>query len=169
MNRGTISATTQDGRAGSLQINQSSRSANQIDLNGGRLTVQSTGTGSSGNLTVNARNLAVSQGAFISASNVSGTDGGDIILQNLETLQVNAGGEISATTNNGQAGSLQINPGQTPANLVDLNAGKLTVEASGTGSSGNLTVNARNLTLQKNAEISASTNLGEGGNIFLQG
>ncbi len=167
VNGGGISATTVDGQAGNLDVNQGQTPANNVQLNGGSLTVEATGTGDSGNLTVNARTLNLQNNSEISASTNSGT-GQNISLENVETLRINGGG-ISATTEDGKAGSLQINQGQTPVNNIELNGGRLTVEATGTGESGNLTINARTLNLQNNAAISASTNSGEGGDISLQG
>ncbi|GBF78617.1 filamentous hemagglutinin family domain-containing protein [Aphanothece sacrum FPU1] len=167
-NGSEISATTVDGKAGNLEINLGQTPVNNVQLNNGRLTVEATGTGDSGNLTVNARTLNLENNAQISASTISGL-GGDVSLQNVETLQVTNGSEISATTVDGQAGNLEINLGQTPVNNVQLNNGRLTVEATGTGDSGNLTVNARTLNLENNAQISASTISGLGGDVNLQG
>ena len=168
---GKITASTETGRAGNLTINKDETPVSSVQISGigSNLAAQAENPrGEAGSVTVNARDLTVGQSASISASNVNAPEGGNITLENLETLQV-SGGEISATTEDGKAGNLQVKQGQTPVNNIQLNQGKLTVQATGTGDSGSLTVNARALNLQNNAEISASTNSGEGGDISLQG
>ena len=251
---GQIESTTRDGEAGSLRINQGQQAANRIDLDSGRLTVEATGIGNSGNLEINAkqvnldnnseisastnlggggsielfdietldvnnskvtastqtgqagnldikasrlvnvngqnselaaranlqkgiagnvnidtRELNVEKGASISASNIDDPNGGDVNLQNIEALKVSGGGQIESTTRDGEAGSLRINQGQQAANRIDLDSGKLTVEATGSGDSGNLTVNAKKVNLNNNSEISAPTKSGIGGNVVLLG
>lgn len=165
-----ISVSTETGEAGSIGINQNQTPVKTVDItNGSRLAAQATQPqGEAGSISVNTTNLAVNQGSSISAANISGRTGGDINLLNLGRLEVN-GAEISATTRDGKAGNLAINQGQTPVKIIELNAGSLTVEATGMGESGNLTVNALSLNLQNNAEISASTNFGQGGDITLEG
>jgi large exoprotein involved in heme utilization and adhesion len=49
------------------------------------------------------------------------------------------------------------------------NQGSLVTESSGNGASGNLTINTRQLILDKNAKISNSTTSAQGGDITLQG
>ncbi|MDJ0507998.1 MAG: filamentous hemagglutinin N-terminal domain-containing protein [Crocosphaera sp.] len=137
-----------------------------IGANSG-LFSQTTGTGTAGNITISTPQLRVLQGAQISAGSLS-AQGGDITLQNIDNLQVNQS-EISASTVDGVAGNLEINMAQTSLNNLELNNGSITVEATGTGNSGNLTVNASTVKLQNNSQISASTVSGEGGNISLEG
>jgi filamentous hemagglutinin family protein len=155
-----ISASTQTGQAGNLSVDARD---SVLLSDAGRLSVEATGTGFAGNLTVNTGQLTLQQGAEISASTVSGS-GGDILLQNLNTLNVN-NSQISASTQNGEGGNLSIDARDS---VLLSGVGGLSVEATGTGSAGHLTVNTGQLTLQQGAEISASTVSGMGGDILLQ-
>ena len=167
VNGSSISATTTDGNAGSLRINQGQQAANRIDLDSGRLTVEATGIGNSGSLEINAKQVNLNNNSVISASTIFGT--GEIIsFDNLEVLRVN-NSQITSSTADGNAGSLRINQGQQAANRIDLDSGRLTVEATESGDSGNLTVNAKKVNLNNNSEISASTKSGIGGNVVLLG
>jgi large exoprotein involved in heme utilization and adhesion len=153
-----------------LSINVNENPAESVELSGsGGLSLAATGTGSAGNLTINARALMVRDGAQISAETQSG-EGRDIRLQGLNTLQVSNSAQISASTRDGQAGNLSINVNENPAESVELSgSGGLSLAATGTGSAGNLTINTRALTVRDGAGISAETNSGEGRNIRLQG
>ncbi|MBD2341692.1 filamentous hemagglutinin N-terminal domain-containing protein [Calothrix sp. FACHB-156] len=161
-----ISASTAgSGLGGTLTVT----APQSVTLSGnGQLAVETSNSGQAGKAIVNTPQLTVQNGAKITAnSRLSGSVGGDISLQNLETLLLN-NGEISAATVDGIAGSLLINPGQTPANLIQLNHGNLNVKAIATGNSGDLNINASNLNLENDSEISSTTNVGTGRNIILQ-
>jgi large exoprotein involved in heme utilization and adhesion len=166
----TISASTVNGLAGILSVNANENPAELVELSGsGGLSLAATGTGSAGNLTINARALVVRDGAQISAETQSG-EGSDIRIQGLNTLQVSNSAQISASTRDGQAGNLSINVNENPAELVELSgSGGLSLAATGTGSAGNLTINTRNLMVRDGAQISAETNSGQGRDIRLQG
>ncbi|MGH2415074.1 MAG: hypothetical protein ACRDEA_15560, partial [Microcystaceae cyanobacterium] len=99
-----ISASTINGTVGSLRVN----AGESVQLKGeGGLAVEATGSGSAGSLTVSVPQLSLQDGASISASTISG-QGGDINLENLNTLEVN-NSRISASTESGQAGNLTVN------------------------------------------------------------
>ncbi len=155
-----ISASTEDGTAGSVRVNASE----SVQLSGeGGLTVEATGSGSAGSLTIDTSQLTLNQGASISASTVSG-QGGDIALENLDTLEV-INSQISASTEDGTAGSVRVNASES---VQLVGEGGLEVEATGSGSAGSLTVNTPQLTLNQGTSISASTVSGQGGNIALE-
>ncbi len=157
-----ISASTfSSGKGGSIVVN----APEFVSLNNSNLLTQSNNNGVAGTVTIKTPILSL-EGSNLSASNQLSSSG-DINLQNLNTLEVN-NSKISASTVDGKAGSLQINADQTPVNSIKLNQGTFTVKATGTGNSGNLNVNTRILTADKNSEISASTNSGIGGDITLQ-
>ncbi|MGH2412795.1 MAG: hypothetical protein ACRDEA_03685, partial [Microcystaceae cyanobacterium] len=132
---------------GSLTV----KSAKSVQLEQGSLTVEATGQGSAGSLTINTPQLALNQGSEISASTNSG-QGGDIALQKLNTLEVN-NSRISASTQTGQAGSLNIDARES----VQLSGeGGLSVEATEGGGAGNLTLETGELTIEDGAEITVS-------------
>ena len=167
-NNSEISASTVNGKAGNLQINVDQNPVDTIALNQGIVTVKATGTGDAGNLNINTKQLNLDKNSVISASTNSGK-GQDISLRNLENLQISNNSEISASTVNGKAGNLQINVDQNPVDTIALNQGIVTVKATGTGDAGNLNINSKNLTLDNNSVISASTNSGKGQDITLSG
>ncbi|HAC63320.1 MAG TPA: filamentous hemagglutinin, partial [Cyanothece sp. UBA12306] len=169
VNNSNITTSTQTGVAGSISLNNQQQAVNSVEIseNSNVAAQANQSGGEAGSVSINSRNLTVNQGSAISASNISGTRGGDVNLENIERLVVN-GSEISATTVDGTAGNLQINQNQSPVDNLELNNGNITVEASGTGNSGNLTVNAKTVNLQNQAQISASTNSGMGGDINLE-
>ena len=172
LNGSIISATTEIGKAGSLIINENQTPANLVQISGinSNLAAQAENVGgNAGSVIINTQQLNLDDKATITASNVDGLNGGDINLQNIEALKVSGGGQIDATTQDGKAGSLSINQEQQAANRLDLDSGNLTVAASGSGDSGSLEINAKEVNLDNNSEISASTNSGTGGNIELFG
>ncbi|HEY9621003.1 MAG TPA: filamentous hemagglutinin N-terminal domain-containing protein [Crinalium sp.] len=193
VNNSEIAASTVDGEGGSLDIQAA---GGTVLLNGPNgLSVEATGRGSAGNLTVIARTVTVQNGARIAASNVSSTtpNVGNIRLADLDVLRVNTNGQISASTQSGQAGSVFINA----RNAVELNrsgqlsvgatrggsAGNLrietdrftaqtnsraTVSSTGSGTAGALVMSARTVWLNNRAALTAETEAGRGGNIQLQ-
>lgn len=161
LNNGEILATTVDGKAGNLIINQGQTPVNQIELNQGNLTVEATGIGDSGNLDLNARTLNLENNSAISASTISGV-GGNITLQGLENLEVN-NSNISASTETGRAGNLTVN-----AELIQLNnKGSLSVEATEGGTAGNLTIEAGQMSVTDGAKVSVSSPQGQAGNLTI--
>jgi len=169
-----ISASTERGTAGGLRINVGEAAVESVLLSGqgSRLSAQATESGgNAGSVTLNARQLTVSENAEVSASNISGRSE-NITLQGLDTLQVTSGGEISASTQTGIAGSLSINLGEQAAESVLVrDNGRLSVEATGNNresSSGLVTINTRELAVEDGSTVSASTNAGQGQGIQLQ-
>ena len=169
-NEAEISATTQTGIAGSLNINRNHHPADLVQINNSTFAAQAEKAGgNAGSVTVNTSELDLDNQAIITTSNIDSKNGGDVNLQNIATLRVSNNSEINASTLNGRAGSLRINQGQQAANRLDLNSGNLTVAATGSGDSGSLEINAKEVNLNNSSEISASTNSGTGGNIELFG
>jgi filamentous hemagglutinin family protein len=131
--------------------------------------------GRAGNISINAQNLTVQNGAAISAES-KGVDGfdnplatgaaGNIDINASESLNLN-GGFITTETNGlgGKAGNLTIGTGQISAS----NGSQVSVSGS-EGQAGNLTINANSLSLNQSsitAEIGKSGS-DSGANITLQ-
>ncbi|HEY9664038.1 MAG TPA: hypothetical protein V6C65_36770, partial [Allocoleopsis sp.] len=166
-----ISAQTADGQAGSLIIR-----ANRVRIDDdnvahdnnaslrrqlraqGVLSVEATESGgSAGNLTLNARQVTVEDGARISASNESsdGSNTGNVRLRGLETLVVNSSGEITASTSRGNAGSVIINADES----VDIEENsRLAVEANGEGgTAGDLSISTDDLSIRNGSEATVNS------------
>ena len=162
-----ISTSTQSGIAGNVTIIANQGSNPSISLNGATIEAAAIeANGQAGSVAINAPTVLATNGAIISASNISSSTGGDITFQNLNTLQVLGNSTIEATTVDGQAGGVNVNA----ATFALLSNGKLSVAATGSGTAGNLTVTTPTLALD-NSQITATTKFGGGsnGNILLQG
>ena len=213
-----ISASTVDGKAGSVTIN----ATDSIEINNGSLlsssaigngnagsltittpqfklsdrsqvNVSSNGIGSSGSLSIFSDAVTLDNQATIYAETQSGI-GGNISLQNLQTLELSQNSQISASTVDGEAGdvtvnatdSIEINNGSNLESSATGkgNAGSLTittpqfnlsdrsqvnVSSDGIGSSGSLSIFSDAVSLDNQAKISAETQSGIGGNITLDG
>jgi len=162
-NASEISASTQTGTAGSLSINQGENPVESVSLNNSRLSVEATGEGGkAGGVTINTEQLSLNARSQISASNISG-ESQDIILQGLDTLEVN-NSLISASTQSGKAGSLSVNATES----VDLTGvGGLSVEAINGGTAGDLTVNTRQMSVRDGAAVTVSSPFGQAGDLTI--
>ncbi|EDX72540.1 haemagglutination activity domain protein [Coleofasciculus chthonoplastes PCC 7420] len=175
VNNSRISSSTNTGKAGNVEI-----TADEVTLDGifnfegteqGGVLAQATGDGgNAGSVTFNTSRLSLDNDAEISASNVSGNEGGDVTLQGLTSLSLSNDSEISASTQTGQAGSVSVNDGdgENPAASVTLNNSRISAQATGDGgNAGNVMINAETLFLN-NGEITAETRgKGQGANITL--
>ena len=125
--------------------------------------------GTSGGITINTGSLSLTDGAVVSSGTFGVGDAGDIII-NSPQLIIDQGASISAFTQaNGNGGTITVN---APQALLLKDNSELNVETSGAGRPGNITITTPNLTIGKDAEISAtatatSTNTESGGSIFI--
>ena len=177
------------GRGGNVVINSSN-----IDSNGSVPNVflpSSIGTvassnGDAGDLTINAEKIFLRNGANISTSTVASGKAGNINIKVTDSIEIAGIDDISQLPSaiisggalipselrksfglpsvpTGDAGTINISSSKIKVN----NLGQINVANFGTGNAGNLNINALEMTLDNNAAITASTLLGEGGNIFL--
>lgn len=168
--------------AGNLIINASE----SVELKAGKVVVGPAGEldtglfsstnsfGAAGNIVINTSKLTVLNGAKISAES-NGVDtldqplatgaAGSITINASKSLELN-GGFISTQTSGlgGDAGDLTINTGK----LNMINSASILASATGQGKSGNILVDASQLTLQNGSQISASSLFSQGGDIILQ-
>jgi len=176
-----IAASTRTGNAGSVSVNQNQSPAQSVVVsNRGSISARATGDrGRAGSVTVNAHELTLEEDSEISTSNVSGVSEG-ITLRGLDRLQVH-NSEISASTQTGRAGSVNVNEDQRSAqqdqhsaqqdqssaqSVVVSNRGSISARAEGDrGRAGNVTINTRNLQVENGAEISVSSPEGIAGNL----
>jgi filamentous hemagglutinin family protein len=137
-------STSGTGKAGRLTLN----SDNSVELITSSLSTGSGifATGDSGNLTINTRNLFVRDKSVITTSIVGSGNGGDLIINTSDLVEV-IGGE--PTTILGR----RANTGITTATV-------------GTGIAGNLRITAKKVIVRDSAAISSdSVGFGKGGNV----
>jgi adhesin HecA-like repeat protein len=153
---GLLTETRGTGNAGNLNISTSALTVEDE----GKATVSSAGTGTAGNLDVNARTVSLNNQARLTAE-TEFTQGGNITLGISDTLQVR-NSEISASTQTGWAGNLNVNA----VNSVELSGtGGLSVEATGGGRAGNLILQTRQLNIENGSQVTVNSPQGQAGNL----
>lgn len=178
----SISASTySSGNAGNVTLNN----VEQLVIKGGRIGVKTTGTGSGGELVIDAKSISLSgegsnfKSGLIASTNSIDDNAGDAgnITVTSEQIDISSEGEINInTTGAGKGGELIINAGSinisgknTPyltgifvlADSTELNAGD-------TGDAGKATINVGHLNISDTAKINASTyGNGNGGDLTI--
>ena len=167
------------GNAGEIRIN-----TNNLKLeNGSLITTQNLGIGNAGQITINAQESFVIDGAgktvdfsdeieslknfrsgvLSSIEEMAIGQGGDIDIST-NSLQIMNQGQLNTRTNGmGNAGNINIQ-----ANSIGLTNGGLinaAAEANALGEGGNIKIRARNLTLESGSIISARSGQERGGNV----
>ena len=172
-NGGQITASTQTGTAGNVTVNDNDLPANTVEIRGNnsRLAAEATEeNGNAGGVTINTETLTVSDGATVSAENVSGTSG-NIAITGLtaNTLNLLDGGSITASTDTGTAGNLTVNPDENPITInISGENSRLAVEATEEGGiAGSLTVNAEHMNITDGGAVTVSSPQGQAGNLTI--
>ena len=149
-NRTNISSSSfRDGDGGNLSID-----TKQLFIkNGASVGSTAVGTGSTGNVAVNA-----SESIEISGLNPN--------FQGSNSIESSIRAEVQAPSGRpelptGDAGNVNIN---TPA-LNVFQQGNISVQNKGTGNAGNITIEARKINLDNTANITGESKSGNGGNI----
>jgi large exoprotein involved in heme utilization and adhesion len=122
--------TFSSGRAGNINIQNADLKADLVEVSGiatdskgtsisstlkTQVEDRSGATGDGGNLTINTRNLRISNGGLVTASTFSSGDAGNIDIQNADLVEVSGEGSrlaVQATGEGSVAGSLTINTNQ---------------------------------------------------------
>jgi filamentous hemagglutinin family protein len=161
-NPSRLSTQTQGtGAAGDLTINTRRLHAR----NGAVISVRSLGSSRAGDLEVTARNLVLNNLAELTAETESGS-GGTIQLNLLNSLSLQGESQVSASTQNGQGGRLIVSSDRAPVNVIDVrDRSRISTEATGSGSAGNLTFNTNQLVVEDGAEVTVSSPNGRAGNL----
>jgi filamentous hemagglutinin family protein len=167
--------TTAD--AGDLIIN-----ARQLTVEkGAKISGDTFGTGAGADITLNVDRLVIRDGGLVGAGslieenpfNSDRGNGGTLTVNATESVEVVGTGNIGTTPVNsrlfteaqgtGKAGNLNI----TTPQLTVQNGAEINARAIGTGSAGEIKANTDTIQLDRGS-ITASTNNGTGGNVFLQ-
>jgi large exoprotein involved in heme utilization and adhesion len=188
-----ISASTSgSGKGGDLIIT----APQAITIAGpGKLAVETSETGTAGNINISTQQLTLTGGAEISASTFSSGNAGNITVT-ANNFNLKQGAQIfSNTAGNGQAGNITLNVNdrlmltgtgtglfastelnstgaggsiEIDPRTVSLQDGAtIFVGSRGSGPGGNLTIQADNLILSDRSSLTAETNSTQGGDITL--
>jgi filamentous hemagglutinin family protein len=136
------------------------------------LFTETRGTGEAGDLEISTRQLKVSDGARVSANTSSSGNGGSLIVNTSELVQLIGttpngrfpSGLFAATSSNstGNGGEIKISTN----NLYLTNGAVISAQSLGSGNAGDIAVSASSIRLDNRATISANTSGGQG-NIHL--
>ncbi|WP_019503634.1 filamentous hemagglutinin N-terminal domain-containing protein [Pleurocapsa sp. PCC 7319] len=162
--------TPATGNGGDVIIN-ASESIELVDEDSGIFS-SSAGFGLAGKITINTKDLSISNGAIITAES-TGADlvgraiatglGGEIEINASESIRLNGGFISSSTSGLGDdAGSLSLKTDR----LSILDGSEISVSASGSGLAGNLEITANSINLDRSS-LNAETRVGDRGNITL--
>ncbi len=149
------SFTTGDG--GSLNI----KTGRLVVQDGGSVSVASVdgSTGQAGNLMIAARTISLNNQGQLTATSEAGKGGGNITLQDLESLILRGNSEISTNAGKGNGGDITIGTKL----LAVLGSSKITAKATGAGNGGNVRIKTKGFFVSPNSEISATSERGVDG------
>ena len=128
----------------------------------GELAASTSGTGGAGNITADAQQLVLADGITLSASTSAQGAAGNILLNLSEQLIVE-GSTVTSSTQPGSTGA-GGNIVVSAAATTLQNGGAIAVNSDGAASGGNIRVDGNTLSLN-NSRISAETRSNDGGNI----
>ncbi|NER94214.1 MAG: hypothetical protein F6J86_10305, partial [Symploca sp. SIO1B1] len=166
-NNSSISASTQTGQAGSINLNQQDNPAASVSFNNSSISAQAEGEGgNAGGINLHTSQLSLENAAQILASNISANQGGDINLLGLETLEV-IESLISTSTQTGQAGNVTVGASESVNLSGTLNDGRggIVAEATDGGSAGNVEITTGQISISNGAQVTVSSPSGQAGNL----
>jgi filamentous hemagglutinin family protein len=150
-----------------------------IDGAGSGILTNTEGTGAGGNINILTQSLTVQNGGTLSAA-TSGTApsaSGGTILVKADTVTLASGGTMTAaSTGSGAAGEVIVQGLASPAQSILIdgfdeagNASGIFTNTQGSGTGGNIMLNANSVTLQNGGTLSAqTTGSGNAGNILVK-
>ena len=116
--------------------------------------------GEAGSISISTPELIVRDGGAIRVQNDGTGDAGNLSIAS-DNFQLDSTSKISAATNGGQGGSIDINAGS----LVLSDQSSITASASGDGQGGNIKIDTALLGLLGDSSISANAEQGFGGRV----
>jgi filamentous hemagglutinin family protein len=135
-------SVTQAGRGESMIVNATDRLivTGASDQGNSLLYTETQASGSAGNIQLSARQLQISDAGFITSLSSGSGEGGDVMVNAVETIEVigRPSSLVTLADGDGAAGDLQISTRQ----LHILEGGEVGSIASSTGRGGNVMVNA---------------------------
>jgi filamentous hemagglutinin family protein len=184
------SRTLSTGNGGNVKIHADHVQISSLNTLPGPLSISllsanAFGAGNAGNLQLDTRTLSIEDGGLVSVSTVNFGNAGNLIINASESIDVNGmkdpqnpsyiGAIARLFINIATFGSSDNSNSTAKAGSVTINTPQLNVREQGKvftqnqvlGDAGTLTINTNTLHLN-NGSLSASTKVGEGGNINLQ-
>ncbi|MCA1992435.1 MAG: filamentous hemagglutinin N-terminal domain-containing protein, partial [Coleofasciculus sp. S288] len=150
------------GQGGGIDIQTGSLSLNDE----AEVSAATFGTGRAGSILVGATDSVSLSNSTVSTETSGASQAGNVRIDTRQLAIQDRGQVSAATSGSGQGGSVEVNA----SDFVALNSrGRLLSESKGTGFAGDVTLTTPQLTLQSDAEISASTTVSLGGNVTLDG
>lgn len=151
-------AAQSTGRGGDVRIR-----AGLLELrDGGTVSVRSTGQGNAGNITVDAREVRLTDGGAVTTA-AAQADGGNITI-NAQRLLYLADSSITASVQGGtgNGGNIRIDP-----DFVVLKHSRIAADAVG-GNGGNVSIVAGQFLASPDSSVSASSTLGIQGSVVIR-
>jgi large exoprotein involved in heme utilization and adhesion len=147
--------TSGAGKGGNLNID-----AQDVQLigtgSGLGTSAQPNSTGDAGDSTIKTNTLLVQDGAVVNAATFGSGKGGNLNIDAQDVQLIGTGSGLFASTtpnSTGDAGDLTIKTNT----LLGRDGAAVSVQSLGTGTAGNMTLNARSIRLDKNTLLTAST------------
>jgi filamentous hemagglutinin family protein len=143
------------GRGGNISLNSSQIS---IDGNRSRLTASTAGRGRAGEINIDADRVSLTEGGRIISSTASTRRAGSITLNVQDIVSIDGRGSgLFANTlpeSSGRGGNIRLNT----TDLQLLDRARISAQSQGTGSAGEIEINARgNVTLRDRSRISTES------------
>ncbi len=189
-----ISATFSQGRSGDVDINADRnielRNFNPFLFLPSQISVTAFDTGDTGNITITSSRLFLNDGGAINSSTFSSGNAGNITISTDESINLETSTSVLRESPLGFSSNigafavippLQIQQTLSPFSNLTGDSGKIaintkrlvasnssiTINNFGTGLTRDLNINANSISLKNNSSITASSVLGNGGNILL--
>ena len=155
---GAIPLPTTMGNGGDLTI-----ATPRLDIDGGEISIGSTGSGDAGKLFVDADSIMIDNQGSISADTESG-GGGNIALSADNIIWRGQSTTTATARGSGNGGNITIDAD----NLVALEGSNLTADAFMMGRGGNIEIGTKGLFICKTCQVTASSQLGLDGIIDIE-
>lgn len=169
LNNGSLiaTATVINGTAGSIALDI----AETLQVDDSVITASTIFSGQGGDINIDTGELEVLAGGQIIASTLGSGDGGNLTINAADSVTIKGKGTRLNDTVNFDT-ELEISPDSiNSAGIVTQlninNNSAISVASSGTGDAGTLQINADSIFLDQQGTISAATQSGTGGNIFI--
>ncbi|MGK7900264.1 MAG: filamentous hemagglutinin N-terminal domain-containing protein [Hormoscilla sp.] len=141
------------------QLNIDVASEVTLDSNS-KIASEATATGTAGSISIATNQLRVTGGSDVTVSSEEGIAGS--LNLRADDIQLN-NGSLSAETASGDQGNITIDA----PTVVLRNNSEITTNATGTATGGNITISTENLVARDDSDISANAIDGRGGNISI--